>query len=137
GNSASPSPYVSPHGGLQRRAEPLCTSQLHTLVGGGRAFAFAPIAYGRGTGIHDAGSIPQFWRMRFCRRFVHRVSNNIWEARAAPSSVLKFDIAVLFNRHLLERFHRAFQQRDVVGISGLAVEAAARGLGACDAFLLL
>src|SRR5262249_49358095 len=29
------------------------------------------------------------------------------------------------------------QQRDVVGISGLAVEAAARGLGACDAFLLL
>src|SRR5262249_23706670 len=58
-------------------------------------------------------------------------------ARAAASSVLKFDIAVLFNRHLLERFHRALQQRDVVGIPRLAVEAAARGLGAGDAFLLL
>src|SRR5215831_6414432 len=57
--------------------------------------------------------------------------------RAAGSSVLKFDIAALFNRHLLERFHRALQQRDVVGIPRLAVKAAARGLGACDAFLLL
>jgi hypothetical protein len=57
-------------------------------------------------------------------------------ARAA-SSVLKFDIAVLFNRNLLERFHRAFQQRDVVGIPRLAVDAAARGLGARDTLLLL
>src|SRR5262245_36133586 len=58
-------------------------------------------------------------------------------ARAAASSVLKFDIAVLFNRHLLERFHRALQQSRVVGIPRLAVETAARGLGASDAFLLL
>src|ERR1700757_4816359 len=58
-------------------------------------------------------------------------------ACAAASSVLKFDIAVLFNRHLLERFHRAFQQRDVVGIPRLAVDAAARGLGARDTLLLL
>src|SRR5207253_498863 len=57
--------------------------------------------------------------------------------RAAASSVLKFDIAVLFNRHLLERFHRAFQQRDVVGNPRLAVETAARGLGARDTLLLL
>src|SRR5262249_39112452 len=54
-------------------------------------------------------------------------------AGAAASSVLKFDIAVLFNRHLLERFHRALQQSGVVGIPRLAVETAARGLGASDA----
>src|SRR5262249_45047821 len=58
-------------------------------------------------------------------------------ACAAASSVLKFDIAVLFNRHLLERFHRALQQSGVVGIPWLAVETAARGLGASDAFLFL
>ena len=51
--------------------------------------------------------------------------------------MLKVDIAVLCNRHLLERFHRAFQQSDVVGIPRLAVETAARGLGARDALLLL
>src|SRR5262245_30371222 len=58
-------------------------------------------------------------------------------AGAAASSVLKFDIAVLFNRHLLERFHRALQQSGVVGIPRLAVEMAARGLGASDALLFL
>src|SRR5262249_35201506 len=53
------------------------------------------------------------------------------------SSVLKFDIAILFKRHLLERLHRAFEQRHVVGIARLAVQTAARGLGAGDALLLL
>src|SRR5262245_11749984 len=56
---------------------------------------------------------------------------------AAASSVLKFDIAVLFNRHLLERLHRTFQQSDVVGSARLAIQTAARGLGASDALLLL
>src|SRR5262245_57522863 len=61
----------------------------------------------------------------------------VGETGAAASSVLKFEIAVLFNRHLLERFHRALEQSGVVGIPGLAVETTARGLGASDAFLLL
>src|SRR5262249_23252059 len=62
--------------------------------------------------------------------------SKVGKTRSA-SSVLKFDIAILFNRHLLERLHRAFEQRDVVGIAWLAIQAAARGLGAGDALLLL
>src|SRR5262245_64881833 len=62
--------------------------------------------------------------------------SKVGKTRSA-SSVLKFDIAVLFNRHLLERLHRTFQQSDVVGSARLAIQTAARGLGASDALLLL
>src|SRR6516225_7625808 len=71
---------------------------------------------------------------RAAPRLLPQVGGN---RRARPaSSVLKFDIAILFNRHLLERLHRAFEQRHVVGIARLAVQTAARGLGAGDALLL-
>src|SRR5262249_60640365 len=66
------------------------------------------------------------------RRAAWRRNRRLAKTRLA-SSVLKFDIAILFNRHLLERLHRAFKQRHVVGISRLAVLTAARGRGAVGA----
>src|SRR5262249_57735555 len=51
--------------------------------------------------------------------------SKVGKTRSA-SSVLKFDIAILFNRHLLERLHRAFEQRDVVRIPPLVCQATAR-----------
>src|SRR5262249_51154373 len=55
---------------------------------------------------------------------------------APRSSVLKFDIAIFFDRYLLERLHRSLQQTDLLGIGCFAV-LHVRSLRAGDAFLLL
>src|SRR5262249_4693908 len=67
------------------------------------------------------------------------VSSRVKIAGAEPaprSSVLKFDIAILFDRYLLERLHGSLQQTGLLGI-GRFVALHVRSLLAGDALLLL